>query len=348
MTELVCVGTFTPAAGGEGTGVHVFTRDARTGGLTGVGRPAAADAPTFLAAGPGGRVLYALDGWADGGVRAFAVARSGALRDLGVRPAGGAVPCHLTVTPDGRYVLVAHYGSGSVSVHRLSPQGQVGERTDLVSFEGSGPDADRQDRAHVHQVSAGPGGTVRVTDLGADAIRVFRLHRGRLLPGPVAAARPGSGPRHLAVHRDGRLLVTNELDSTVSVFAEDATGELRERATLPSTLSPPRERNYPSEITIAPDGRFAYVANRGANTVTTFGIGATTVEPVAETPVEGEWPRHLTRIGDHLYVANERSHAVTIFAVDSRTGVPQFTGRAAGVASPACVVPVSRRRTPSR
>ncbi|RIQ18985.1 lactonase family protein [Jiangella rhizosphaerae] len=345
MSELVCVGTFTPVAGGRGTGIHTFIRDPRTGELTSVGPPAPAEAPTFLAGGPDGRVLYALDGWERSGVRAFGIAASGALRDLGRRPAGGAVPCHLAVAPDGRHVLATHYGSGSVSVHRVGRGGRLAERTDLVSLEGSGPDAERQDAAHPHHVHVAPDGTVRVTDLGADAVRAFRLRHGRLVPGPVTPARPGSGPRHLAEHPDGRLFVANELDSTVSVFVATAAGDLRERATMPATIAPPRERSYPSEIVVSPDGRFVYVANRGANTVTTFGVTAGALEPVAETGVEGEWPRHIARIGDHLYAANERSDSVAIFAVDPRRGVPEFTGRLVDVASPACVVAVRPTRT---
>ncbi|PZF86280.1 lactonase family protein [Jiangella anatolica] len=344
MTELVVVGTFTAAAGGRGAGIHGFARDARTGDLRELAPPVPADEPSFLAGSADGRFLYAVDGWDAGGVRTLAITPSGALQDLGVRPAGGAVPCHLTVSPDGGFVLVAHYGSGSVSVHRVNAGGRLAERTDLVSFEGSGSVRGRQDAPHAHHVSTGPDGTVRVTDLGADAIRAFTLDHGRLRPGPVTATRPGSGPRHLATHPDGRLFVANELDATVSMYRVAGSGELREEATVASTVSPGRNRTYPSELAVSPDGRFLYVANRGADTVTTFGAAGVAVEPLSETPVEGEWPRHLALIGDHLYVANERSHTVAIFAVDARTGVPSFTGRAADVASPACVVAVQGTR----
>ena len=48
--------------------------------------------------------------------------------------------------------------------------------------------------------------------------------------------------------------------------------------------------------------------------------------------------RHLALIGDHLYVANERSHTVATFAVDAEDGVPRIAAEPAAVPSPTCIL----------
>ena len=196
MTEIVYVGSYTANAGGQGRGISVFHRDPGSGALTPVGEPAAVDEPSFLALSPRLPVLYAVEERDDGAVRALAIAPDGGLRDLGARPVGGSAPCHLLVTPDASHVIVAHYGSGSVSVHALQDDGSLGERTALVKFEGSGPDPERQAAAHAHHVSLTGDNHVRILDLGSDAIRELILDptNGRLQPLRVDAYGPAPAP----------------------------------------------------------------------------------------------------------------------------------------------------------
>ena len=61
-------------------------------------------------------------------------------------------------------------------------------------------------------------------------------------------------------------------------------------------------------------------------------------ELIAEVPTGGAWPRHLALFGDHLYVANERSHTVTTFRVDPDSGVPRLQGEPTGEPSPTCLL----------
>jgi len=77
---------------------------------------------------------------------------------------------------------------------------------------------------------------------------------------------------------------------------------------------------------VRPDGRFVYVANRGPNTIATFTWDGEAAALVAETPTEGDWPRHMILTGDHLYVTNQRSQSVTTLRIDAETGVPALQG----------------------
>jgi 6-phosphogluconolactonase (cycloisomerase 2 family) len=330
---LIYVGSYTPEADGKGTGISVW--DSRL-------RPAAPTvpvaAPSWLVAHPTAPVLYAVSELDDGAVNAFSIAVDGTLRPVSRQPSGGSAPCNLAVTPSGRHLLCANYGSGSVAVFAVGADGTLGTRTDLITHEGSGPDPDRQEGPHAHQMVA-EGADVTAVDLGTDTLYGYRLtSQGALTPAWQTHVGAGIGPRHLVSTPTGRRYAADELTSTVSVYDPMPGGGLRLAHRRPATLTDPAERNYPSEIAVSADLRFVYVANRGNDTVATFAVDGDELTGVDETPTGGRWPRHFTLDGDLMYVANQNSDTVTVLRVDPTTGVPRPAGTRLDVPSPACVL----------
>jgi 6-phosphogluconolactonase (cycloisomerase 2 family) len=338
--QILHIGCYTRESGGAGEGVTAVARDPRTGALTTIGLLAPSTSPSFLAAHPTLPVLYAVSEVAFGTVSAWRVGADGA-EPLAGGDTGGDGPCHLAVTPDGQHLISTNYASGSVSVHLLDPTGAIGARTDLLVHDGHGPDPERQASAHAHMVSVDPrGGPFHVVDLGTDAIYPYVLDAGRLVPsGPRVHVRAGTGPRHLARHPDGRrVYVVGELDPTVTVFEVDDHG-WHERHRVPSSARDGVRQ--PSEIAVSADGRFLYVANRGVDTVSAFAVEETAPVLVDEVDCLGEWPRHLAVVGEHLYVANERSHAIAVFDADPTSGKLSAVGDPYPSPSPACVLPAT-------
>jgi 6-phosphogluconolactonase (cycloisomerase 2 family) len=339
--EFVFVGCYTGERGGAGEGIALLRRDPDTGALTALGVAARTPSPSFLTQHPVRPVLYAVNELDAGTVSAFSVAPDGSLTELAVHETGGQEPCHLAVTSDGRHLLVANYGSGSVSVHPLDRAGVPGERTDLLRLDGRGPVADRQAGPHAHMVAPDPNGAeVLISDLGSDRVWRTRLDpiSGRLAP-PTAAvvAAPGTGPRHLLHSAGGVLLVVGELATNLTWYRPGGpAGELRLAGSV--AASEFAGDNLPSELTSGPDRRFLYVGNRGPDTVSTFSWDGEKAELITEVPTGGESPRHLALLSGHLYVANERSHSVTVFAIDPDTGVPTLAGEPTGVPSATCVL----------
>ncbi|RSN69857.1 MULTISPECIES: lactonase family protein [Actinomadura] len=336
------VGTYTGEAGG-GAGVYRVRRRA-DGTLADARLAAEAVSPSYLAAHPDGRVVYAVREEDAGGVAAFEVDGDG-LREIGRRDAG-ALPCHVSVTPGGGHLLVADYGSGTVRAVPLAPDGGFAGEPAVAEGHGTGPVADRQEGPHAHMAVSAPDGLVLTTDLGADLVRAFRLEGGGLRLAGETPLPAGCGPRHLAFHPSGHVYVITELAGTVLVLRPVAGPEhgyaaLEVLGESPALASPGGGLAQCAAIKLGDGGRFLYTSTRGADVVTAHRIadGGARLEPVADVPSGGAWPRDLHVDGPWLHVANERSDAVASFRIGD-DGVPVPAGEPLAVPAPVCLAPV--------
>lgn len=340
------LGTYTSVPGG-GTGIGLGRYDTGTGRITATGVVRGVADPSYLALAPDGRTLYAVDERQRGGVTAIALRPGRAPRVLGSRPTGGAGPCHLSVHPGGRWLLSANYLSGSVAVHPIDPDsGALGARTDLVAHTAP-PPGPGQDGPHAHQIATSPDGRhVLAVDLGNDTVYTYRLDTsaGKLTQVSYAALRPGAGPRHLTFHPSGVFAyLANEVDNTVVVCGYDPrSGRLTPGA--PQSTGTGAGTSYPAQVLVTGDGRFAYLANRGDNSLTRYAVaaGGARLRLLDTVPVGGDFPRQLAFSPDGrlLFAANQKSASVTVFSVDARTGALRRAGAPFTTPMPVCVLPL--------
>lgn len=223
----------------------------------------------------------------------------------------------------GDVLVVAHYDSGHVTAVDLDRHGLPTEQRS-ARLSGHGPDPERQEGSHPHHVLV-RGATVVVTDLGAD--RLWTLDPQTLEVLGAVSLPPGTGPRHAAVLPGGDLVVSGELDETVTRVAP--------RGPLPALASTRRtaaSRNYPSDIAVHPSG-VVVVANRGADSLATF--APSTSSPAAPEGLEardevdagGAWPLNLELVGDDLYATDRDADLLVAFRLDPGTGRLTPTGR---------------------
>ncbi|MCR6486963.1 lactonase family protein [Amycolatopsis sp. OK19-0408] len=330
MAELVFVGCYTGDAG-NGTGITTFSRSA-SGSLTEV-TSLPLECPSWLVKHPTLPVLYAVNETASGAVTALSIAPSGSLSVLGTLETGGAHPCHLAVTPDGRFLLCANYTGGSLAVFSLAPDGALLSRTALAQHHGNGPVSDRQEAAHVHMAVPGPG-IVSAVDLGTDEIRSYTLSASGDLSLPAVSSLPaGTGPRQL-VRRPGTDLayVVGELAGTVVTVRETSPGAFDVVAVTASTLSSVTP-NLVAHLELA-DTRM-YVSNRGPDCVTEFALDEALA--VADQSC-GANPRHFALVDGTCYVAAQSADAITAFTLTA-SGEADLKHYPTG--SPTFVLPVS-------
>jgi 6-phosphogluconolactonase len=361
-SRLVYVGTYTDwsllvpvhhAPPGESSrGIYAFRFDPDTGKLTPLGLAAETVNPTYVTFSPSGQFLYAVNeiyrygGEPTGTASAFAIDRaSGRLTFLNRVPTRGTGPCYARVDATGRDLLVANFGSGSVAVLPVSPDGNLRPASALVQDAGSGPNP-RQAGPHAHSFNLSPDNRFAIeAEFGLDRLCVFHFDAaaGTLTPAqpPFVALRPASAPRHFTFRPRGDVAYSlNEIDSTITVLAyTPATGAFRELQNL-STLPPGFVgKNTAAEVLVHPSGRFLYASNRGHNSLAVFAIDeAGRLRLLAHVPCGGRTPRGfgLDPDGRWLITANQDTNNIAVFAIDPATGIPAPTGQSLPVRSPEC------------
>jgi 6-phosphogluconolactonase len=231
----------------------------------------------------------------------------------------------------GRYVLNANYGGGYVEVHALGDDGRLGKRTASVQLEGSSVHPQRQTKAYAHWFGVDPTNRFAlIADLGTDRIMVYRFDgdTGALTPNdpPFAKVRPGSGPRHLAWHPNGRwMYAVQELSNEVIAFAwDDQRGALTELHTAPTLPPDFQGTNTAAEIGVHSNGRFLYVSNRGHDSIAVFAIDPQSgkLERVQHVSSRGKTPRYFAFDPSNrwLIVNNQEGDNVVVFRVDPESG----------------------------
>ena len=313
------------------------------------------DGPGFLAKHPNKPVLYAVGGLNNVQVvAAFAIegsAEKPILRSLNSVPIGDGGAAHVSLDKTGKTLFTAQYGGGSVAVFSVQPDGMLRERTQLIDHQGGAKVvSDRQDASHAHWTGVSPDNRfLFVPDLGLDQVVIYKFDAasGKIEAHGNGITPPGSGPRHMKFHPNGRwIYVLNELSLSVTVFEYDATlGTMTPRQTIETVPAAELEREKAkscSEIRVHPNGKFVYAANRGHDTITVFAVDQAKGELKW---VQRENPRcatprnfNLTPDAKWLLAAGQLSNNLGLFSVDSEKGRLTFQQQSVFVPSPICIL----------
>jgi 6-phosphogluconolactonase len=344
----VYVGTYTAKTNSKG--IYEFDFDAATGKMSAVQVAGETKDPSWVLVHPNGKFLYSVnEAGKDSTVSAFAIDPSGKLTLLNQLPSLGEDPCYLAFDRTGKFLFVANYTSGNVSVFPILADGKLGEHTALQQDSGTlGPNKERQDGPHAHFIAPSQHNRfVYVSDLGLDRILVYKFDspKGTLAPVPenyAAKLQPGTGPRHVAFSKDGKFLyVVGEMASAVNVFANDNQETFREMRTVPMLPAGFSGRNDAAEIELHPNGTFLYASNRGHDSIAVYEVDPKkgTLKQVEDVPTGGKEPRHfaIDPTGHFLLAENQLSDTIVEFHIDPASGKLTPTGTTISVPSPVCI-----------
>lgn len=286
--------------------------------------------PSWITADADRRHVYAVietqtyHGRPGGAVAAFSREQAGQLVLLNIQPSGGVLPAHVAVDPTDRFVVIANYQDGSVSVFPTRVDGSLGAAVHHQQHVGSGVHPLRQSGPHAHQIVFDPeSARVLVPDLGADQILLYDLHDDGSLTQRedlTITTAAGSGPRHLAWHPDRHhLFVVNELNNTLSSYGRQgkAFTEIQTLSTLPPEFT---GHTQAAAVRVRQAGDFVFTSNRGHNSIAMFAFDSRRgrLKMCHHEPVRGQEPRDIAITPDDetLVVANQNSNNLVTFTIN--------------------------------
>ncbi len=321
------------SASGENKVVR-FAIDEANGRLTPAGIIEVSGAPGPMAISPDGRTLY-VSLRSTHHVASFRIGTpSGKLMPLNEADVDGSTT-FIATDRAGRFLLSAYYSGGKVRVDRLEGDGSIGEPVQTV---------ETAKQAHCIVVDRS-NRFVFVPHTGAEAIFqfLFDAKSGRLTPNPaghVDTSDPEARhePRHLWFHPTANFAyVSMERGSAIGAYRFDPergtlsvitsrTDDSRtdDGRTVPEMVSTVPEGfagdNTNADIELTPDGRFAYVSNRGHDSIAGFRVDAETgrVQPTdpPTTPTE-QTPRsfNIHPSGKWMYAAGQKSGKLVSYRI---------------------------------
>jgi 6-phosphogluconolactonase len=272
--------------------------------------------------------LDTFEGKPTGEAASFRVAKDGTLEQLSARNSAGTGTCHVAPDATGQMLVAADYTGASAASFRIR-DGKLSEAVWTEHYTEHGPNPTRQQTAHAHFASFSPDNRFAyINDLGGDSIHIYRPNpaTAEMTAAGIYRAKPGSGPRTLHFHPNGRTAYSmNELVSTVDVldWHKDDGGltfvdriELLPAATTGVSTG--------CDTVISRDGRFVYFANRGDNFLYAFKADFATgkLAPMKRSNCGGKTPRNFTLDPTErwMLVANQDSNLISVFARDPKTG----------------------------
>lgn len=279
------VGTYTEK--NDSKGIYVYQFDNATGDA----RPVSSvftENPSYLAIAPGGNFVYSVNethGDKPGGVSAFSFdGKSGKLKFIDKQESGGDDPCYVSVDAHRKWLMVANYSGGDLAALPIQSDGSLLARTQTIQHTGTGPNKQRQEKAHVHSVTFSPGEKfLLAADLGMDELSIYRFDAIatseplKISRDSIVHMQPGSGPRHICF-APGKpyVYLINELAGTVDVYLFND-GHLTSLQHISSHPEGYTGGIGSADIHISPNGKFLYASNRGdANSIAIYSIDAAT------------------------------------------------------------------------
>ncbi len=318
-------------------GILAYDWDSETATLTAASVAAKVENVAWLAFSHGHDFVYSASelntfkGKPTGEVASFRLGRDGTLQPLSARNSAGTGTCHVAVDATGQMLVAADYTGASAASFRIK-DGELSEAVWTEHYTEHGPNPSRQPTAHAHFASFSPDNRFAyINDLGGDSIHIYKpnVATAEMKAAGIYRAKPGSGPRTLHFHPNGRTAYCmDELVSTVDVLdwhKDDGGLTFVDRIELlPAETKPSAVASTGCDTVITRDGRFVYFANRGDNFLYAFKADFATgrLTPMKRSSCGGRTPRNFTLDPTErwMLVANQDSNLISVFARNPVTG----------------------------
>lgn len=306
----------------NGSSVQGYAINPVSGALTLVGAPSAVGLqPAELVIDPSGRYIYVANSGSNT-ISAFSInTGTGLLTPVSGSPFPvGNTPVALALDPKGRVLFATNLTSDTVTAFAITPTTGALDQPQSLSV-GAFPTALTLDLT---------GRFLFVANGGDDSVSTFSLDQSSGLVTEVSGSPFPTDvtPITISIDPSGEFIyVTNTDSSTVSIHRLDPTsGALSLVQTARTRLSPTALAFSSGTTPITRSPKYVYVANQGSNSISGFGINASTgaLSSISGSPFgTGTQPVSITSDpkGKFVYAINNGSNSITAYQVNSGNGV---------------------------
>lgn len=292
------------------------------------------------------RFLYSIT---DFGVEAYRILPDGNLEVINHASINGMRGCYLSTDYEDRFLFVAGYHDGKITVLQLAEDGGVGRITDEIYHKGLGSIAERNFRPHVQCVKMTRDNKyLMAADLGMDHTDIYRFdHKnGKLKHVDVIRSEIESAPRHIKMTKDGRFVyIVHELKNFIDVYSyreENDNPEFIKIQTISTLNNYHAGGSAASALNFSDDENYLLSSNAGDNSVIVYKINHKSGElsKILCLPISGDYPKDAALFPDnkHLVSLNHESNTLTFFNVDLTKGLIVMNGKEIPIEKPNCII----------
>mgnify|MGYP001087540531 FL=1 len=292
-----------------------------------------------------GKILYSIT---DFGVESYNILKDGSLEMLNFAPINGMRGCYVSTDYTDRYLFVAGYHDGKLTVLRLKEDGAIGEITDEIFHKGLGSVAERNFRPHINCARMTHDNKyLLVADQGMDHVNVYRFDAltGKVMLADIIRSELESAPRHIKISRDGRFIyIVHEMKCFIDVYSyeEQHRQPVFEKIQTVETCKGDRgSYNATSALSFSEDHKYLLSTNAGDNSAVLFSVDEETgmLSQIFCLPVSGEYPKDASLFPNNKFLVslNHETNDMTFFHVNLEDGTMIMNGPPIKVDVPNCI-----------
>ena len=330
---------------GDSHGIRIYDVDMKNGRFKEKDKVEITNS-SYLTISHNGKFLYSIT---DFGVEAYTIQPDGDLELINFAPINGMRGCYVSTDYTDRYLFVAGYHDGKLTVLRLKEDGSIGEITDEIYHKGLGSMAERNFRPHINCARMTHDNKyLLVADQGMDHVNVYRfdVEKGKVKLEDIIRSEMESAPRHIKISEDGRYIyILHELKSYIDVYeyADNNNDPTFEKIQTVELIKLTRgNTNSASAFSFSLDYNYLLSSIAGDNSVIVFDVDKKTglLKKNFLLPISGEYPKDAEFFPDNKFLVslNHESNTMTFFHIDLEHGTMIMNGPAMKVNMPNCIL----------
>lgn len=327
-------------------GIKIFDVDEKNGKFISKGEVAISNS-SYITLSHSRKMLYSIT---DFGVESYFIGKDGSLELTSAAAINGMRGCYLSTDYEDKFLFVAGYHDGKITVLNLDKDGKIIGITDEIYHKGIGSIADRSFRPHVNCVKMTRDNKyLLAADLGLDHIKVYSLNHdtGKLKMVDIIHSEQYSGPRHMKLSKDGKYLyIVHEVKNNIDVYEyyekSEGVPEFDKIQTISTLNDYHAGDSAASALKLSMDGKYLISSNAGDNSVIAYSVDKKTGElsKIMCLPISGSYPKDAALFPDnkHLVSLNHENDTMTFFTTDFQNGTLVMNTKEISIQKPNCII----------